>query len=90
MKRWFALGCVWLVAGHGRAALVTTEQSGISQGNRRRHVAESTDAKTGGFVSVFALWGSQSTPGSMTSSCLATPTSARFSANPTCTRTTSL
>jgi hypothetical protein len=64
MKRCVTVSKLMLLAAVcSRAAQIVTTQSGISQveiaGIR---VAESSDAKTDGFVSVFALWGTQSTP----------------------------
>jgi hypothetical protein len=64
MKRWVTVSKLMLVSAVcARAAMIVTTQSGISQveiANIR--VVESSDAKTDGFVSMFALWGTQSTP----------------------------
>lgn len=64
MRRWVMVSeLMVLMAVYGRSAAIVTTQSGISQvevANVR--VAESSDAKTDGFVSVFTIWGSQSTP----------------------------
>jgi len=64
MKRWVAVSnLILLAAAYARAATIVTTQSGVSQveiaGIKQ---VESSDAKTDGFVSVFALWGTQSTP----------------------------
>src|SRR5215475_12222188 len=64
MKRWVVVSELMVLAAvYAQAATIVTTQSGVSQveiaGIKQ---VESSDAKTDGFVSVFAIWGTQSTP----------------------------